>query len=55
MGFVIGVVPAAVPLVVYKLIQDLGLKVDLENEFIKLRRDDEIGPTPLTYHGGTPA
>ena len=28
-GFVNGVVPAAVPLVGYKLLQDLGFKVDL--------------------------
>ena len=43
-GFVNGAVPAAVPLVGYKLLQDLGFKVDLVNERIELRRDDEIGP-----------
>ena len=43
-GFVNGAVPAAVPLVGYKLLQDLGFKVDLVNERIEPRRDDEIGP-----------
>ena len=36
-GFVNGVVPAAVPLVGYKLLQDLGFKVDLVNERIQPR------------------
>ena len=43
-GFVNGAVPAAVPLVGYKLLQDLGFKVDLVNERIEKRPDDEIGP-----------
>ena len=43
-GFVNGVVPAVVPLVGYKLLQDLGFKVDLVNERIEKRPDDEIGP-----------
>lgn len=43
-GFVNGVVPAAVPLVGYKLLQDLGFKVDLVNERIEPRPDGEIGP-----------
>ncbi len=43
-GFVNGAVPAAIPLVGYKLLQDLGFKVDLVNERIEPRRDDEIGP-----------
>ena len=43
-GFVNGAVPAAVPLVCYKLLQDLGFKVDLVSERIEPRRDDEIGP-----------
>lgn len=43
-GFVNGAVPAAVPLVGYKLLQDLGFKVDPVNERIEPRRDDEIGP-----------
>ena len=43
-GFVNGVVPAAVPLVGYKLLQDLGFKVDLANERIEPRPDGEIGP-----------
>ena len=44
MGFVNGVVPAAVPLVGYKLLQDLGFKVDLVNERIEPRPDGEIAP-----------
>lgn len=44
MGFVNGAVPAAVPLVGYKLLQDLGFKVDLVNERIEQRPDGEIGP-----------
>ena len=43
-GFVNGIVPAAVPLVGYKLLQDLGFKVDLVNERIEPRPDGEIGP-----------
>lgn len=43
-GFVNGVVPAAAPLVGYNLLQDLGFKVDLVNERIKPRPDEEIGP-----------
>ena len=43
-GFVNGAVPAAVPLVGYKLLQDLGFKVDLVNERIEPRPDGEIGP-----------
>jgi len=43
-GFVNGAVPAAIPLVGYKLLQDFGFKVDLVNERIEPRRDDEIGP-----------
>ena len=43
-GFVNGAVPAAVPLVGYKLLQDLGFNVDLVNERIEKRLDDEIGP-----------
>ena len=43
-GFVNGVVPAAVPLVGYKLLQDLGFKVDLVNERIEPRPEGEIGP-----------
>ena len=43
-GFVNGVVPAAVPLVGYKLLQDLGFKVDLVNERIGPRPDREVGP-----------
>ena len=43
-GFVNGAVPAAVPLVGYKLLQDLGFKVDLVSERIEKRPDDEIGP-----------
>ena len=43
-GFVNGAVPAAAPLVGYKLLQDLGFKVGLVNERIEPRRDDEIGP-----------
>lgn len=43
-GFVNGAVPAAVPLVGYKLLQDLGFKVDLVNERIEPRPSDEIGP-----------
>ena len=43
-GFVNGVVPAAAPLVGYKLLQDLGFKVDLINERIEKRLDDEAGP-----------
>ena len=43
-GFVNGAVPAAVPLVGYKLLQDLGFKVDLVNERIEKRPDDEVGP-----------
>ena len=46
-GFVNGVVPAAVPLVGYKLLQDLGFKVDLVNERIERRSDGEIGPPLL--------
>ena len=43
-GFVNGAVPAIIPLVGYKLLQDLGFKVDLVNERIEKRPDDEIGP-----------
>ena len=43
-GFVNGAVPAAVPLVGYKLLQDLGFKVDLVSERIEKRPDNEIGP-----------
>ncbi len=43
-GFVNGVVPAAIPLVGYKLLQDLGLKVDLQLERIERWGEDEIGP-----------
>lgn len=43
-GFVNGAVPAAVPLVGYKLLQDLGFKVDLVGERIEKRPDDEIAP-----------
>ncbi len=43
-GFVNGAVPAAVPLVGYKLLQDLGFKVDLVNERIEKRPEDEPGP-----------
>ena len=43
-GFVNGAVPAAIPLVGYQLLQDLGFKVDLVNERIDKRPDDEIGP-----------
>ena len=43
-GFVNGAVPAAVPLVGYKLLQDLGFRVDLVNERIDMREDGEIGP-----------
>ena len=43
-GFVNGAVPAAVPLVGYKLLQNLGFKVDLVNERIEKRPEDEIGP-----------
>lgn len=43
-GFVNGAVPAAVPLVGYKLLQDLGFKVDLVNERIEPRPAGEIGP-----------
>ena len=43
-GFVNGVVPAAAPLVGYKLLQDLGFKVDLVNERIEPRPGGEIGP-----------
>ena len=41
------------PLVGYKLLQDLGkFKVDLVNERIEPRRDDEIGPPFLMWFGG---
>lgn len=43
-GFVNGAAPAAVPLVGYRLLQDLGFKVDLSNGRIEPRPDDEIGP-----------
>ena len=43
-GFVNGAVPAAVPRVGYKLLQDLGFKVDLTNERIEQRPEGEIGP-----------
>ena len=43
-GFVNGAVPAAVLLVGYKLLQALGLKVDLVNARIERRGDGEIGP-----------
>ena len=43
-GFVNGAAPAAVPLVGYRLLQDLGFKVDLINGRIEPRPDDEIGP-----------
>ncbi len=43
-GFVNGAVPAAVPLVGYKLLQDLGFKVDLVNDRIEQRPEGEIGP-----------
>lgn len=42
--FVNGAVPSAVPLVGYKLLQDMGFKVDLVNERIEKRPDDEVGP-----------
>lgn len=43
-GFVNGAAPAAVPLVGCMLLQGLGFKVDLVNERIEQRPDDEIGP-----------
>ena len=43
-GFVNGAVPAAVPLVGCKLLQDLGFKVDLVNERIEQRPEGETGP-----------
>ena len=43
-GFVNGALPAAVPLVGYKLLQDLGFKVDLVGERIEKRPAGEIGP-----------
>lgn len=43
-GFVNGAVPAAVPLVGYRLLQDLGFSVDLVNERIVKRPQGEIGP-----------
>ena len=43
-GFVNGAVPAAVPLVGHRLLQDLGFKVDLVGERIEKRPDGEIGP-----------
>ena len=43
-GFVNGAVPAAMPLVGYNLLQDLGFKVDLVNERIEPRPEGEIGP-----------
>ena len=43
-GFVNGAVPTAVPLVGYKMLQDLGFKVDLVNERIEPRPDGEVGP-----------
>ena len=43
-GFVNGAVPAAVPLVGYKLLQDLGFTVDLVNERIEQRPEGQIGP-----------
>ena len=42
-GFVNGVAPA-VPLVGYKLLQDLGFKVDLVKDRIEPRPEGEIGP-----------
>ena len=39
-----GFVNGAVPLVGYKLLQDLGFKVDLVNERIEPRPAGEIGP-----------
>lgn len=48
-GFVNGVVPTAVPLVGYKLLQDLGFKVDLVNERVEPRPDGEIGPPFLLW------
>ena len=54
-GFVNGAVPAAVPLVGYKLLQDLGFKVDLVNECIEPRPQEEIGPPFLLRVGGTTA
>ena len=43
-GFVDAAVPAPTPLVGYMLLQTLGFKVDLVNERIEKRPDDEIGP-----------
>ena len=43
-GFVNAAVPAPTPLVGYMLLQALGFKVDLVNERIEKRPDDEIGP-----------
>ncbi len=54
-GFVNGAVPATAPLVGYKLLRDLGFKVDLVNERIEPRRDDEIGPPLSTCLGGIQA
>ncbi len=43
-GFVSGAVPVAVLPMGRKLLQDLGLKVDLANKCIEQRADDEIEP-----------
>ena len=44
MGFSHSAVPCPTPLVGYRLLQDLGFKVDLVNERIEKRPADEIGP-----------
>ena len=43
-GFVNGAVPAPMPMVGYRLLQDLGFNVDLVNERIEKRPDGEFGP-----------
>ena len=43
-GFVDGALPAPTPMVGYMLLQALGFKVDLVNERIEKRPDDEFGP-----------
>ena len=43
-GFVDAAVPAPTPMVGYMLLQALGFKVDLVNERIEKRPDDEFGP-----------
>ena len=50
-GFVNGAVPAAVPLVGYKLLLDLGFKVDLVDERIERRAYGEIRLQFLLQHG----